>query len=119
MAVNDMFKALADPTRRQIIVLLKDEDLTAGQIADHFPISKPSVSRHLKLLRQAGLVLDERQGQSIVYSLNTTVLQDAVGWILQATGMRRDTVMRRAHGAAADNGKHAGVELTGKGTTDD
>ncbi|MEE8739015.1 MAG: autorepressor SdpR family transcription factor [Bifidobacterium sp.] len=119
MAVNDMFKALADPTRRQIIVLLRDEDLTAGQIADHFPISKPSVSRHLRLLRQAGLVLDERQGQSIVYSLNTTVLQDAVGWIFQATGMRRDTVMRRAHGAAANNTTSEASQAARKGASDD
>lgn len=88
MALNQMFKALADPTRRQIIMLLRDGDLTAGQIADHFSISKPSISRHLSLLRQAGLILDERQGQNIIYSLNTTVFQDVVGWIFKATGTR-------------------------------
>lgn len=81
-----MFKALADPTRRKIITLLRDGDLTAGQIADHFSISKPSISRHLSLLRQAELILDERQGQNIIYSLNTTVFQDVVGWIFEATG---------------------------------
>ncbi len=88
LPLNLMFKALADPTRRKIILLLRDGDLTAGQIADHFPISKPSVSRHLALLRQAGLILDERQGQNIVYSLNTTVFQDVVEWIFEATGTR-------------------------------
>ena len=86
-----MFKALADPTRRKIITLLRDGNLTAGQIADHFSISKPSISRHLSLLRQAELVLDERQGQNIVYSLNTTVFQDVVGWIFEATGTNPET----------------------------
>ena len=85
-----MFKALADPTRRKIIMLLRDGDLTAGQIADHFTISKPSISRHLGLLKQAGLILDERKGQNIIYSLNTTVFQDVLGWIFEATGTKPD-----------------------------
>lgn len=77
------FKALSDPTRREILRLLQKGDLTAGEIAGHFPISKPSISHHLNMLKQAGLVLDIRQGQSIVYSLNTTVFQEVMGWTIQ------------------------------------
>lgn len=76
------FKALADPTRRRILELLRDDDLTAGELAEHFDISKPSLSHHLATLKSAGLVSDERRGQNIVYSLNTTVMQDLIGWFL-------------------------------------
>ncbi len=76
------FKALADPTRRRILELLRDGDLTAGELAEHFDISKPSLSHHLAALKSAGLVSDERRGQNIVYSLNTTVMQDLIGWFL-------------------------------------
>lgn len=76
------FKALADPTRRRILELLRDGDLTAGELAERFDISKPSLSHHLATLRSAGLVSDERRGQNIVYSLNTTVMQDLIGWFL-------------------------------------
>ena len=76
------FKALADPTRRRILELLRDGDLTAGELAEHFDISKQSPSHHLATLRSAGLVSDERRGQNIVYSLNTTVMQDLIGWFL-------------------------------------
>lgn len=83
MAMNETFKALADPTRRQIINLLKEKDMTAGDIAEHFNISKPSISHHLNLLKQANIVLDERQGQFIYYSLNTTVFQELIGWLME------------------------------------
>ena len=76
------FKALADPTRRRILELLRDGDLTAGELAEHFDISKPSLSHHLATLKSAGLVSDERRGQNIVYSLSTTVMQDLIGWFL-------------------------------------
>lgn len=76
------FKALADPTRRRILELLRDGDLTASELAGHFDISKPSLSHHLATLKSAGLVSDERRGQNIVYSLNTTVMQDLIGWFL-------------------------------------
>ncbi len=81
--MNETFKALADPTRRQIINLLKEQDMTAGDIAEHFDISKPSISHHLNLLKQANIILDQRQGQFIFYSLNTTVFQELIGWLLQ------------------------------------
>lgn len=79
---NNGFKALSDPTRRKILQLLKERDLTAGEIAESFNISKPSISHHLNLLKQAGLVIDERQGQNIYYSLNTTVFQELMGFFL-------------------------------------
>ena len=78
--MNDLFKALSDPTRRQILELLKEKDLTAGEIADNFNISKPSISHHLNALRNAELVLSEKQGQNIYYSLNTTAFQEVMKW---------------------------------------
>ncbi|MFE4714079.1 autorepressor SdpR family transcription factor [Paenibacillus sp. NPDC056722] len=84
--MNESFKALADPTRRQIIRLLREKNRTAGEIADYFNVSKPSISHHLNALKHAGLVQDERQGQFILYTLNTTVLDEVVGWLLEMTG---------------------------------
>jgi DNA-binding transcriptional ArsR family regulator len=83
--VNLTFKALADPTRRAILDLLKEKDLTAGEISEHFQMSKPSISQHLKLLKTAGLILDEKKGQYIIYSLNTTVFQDLIAWAFSFT----------------------------------
>jgi len=81
--VNIVFKALNDPTRREILELLKDRDLTAGEIADQFNISKPSISHHLDLLKQAGLVIANKDGQFIHYSINTTVMDEMLKWMLQ------------------------------------
>ena len=81
--MNLLFKALNDSTRREILELLKDKDLTAGEIADQFNISKPSISHHLDLLRQAGLVVSVKEGQFIYYSLNTTVMDEMLKWIMQ------------------------------------
>jgi DNA-binding transcriptional ArsR family regulator len=72
------FRALADPTRRQILALLRDGDRAAGEIAGEFPMAFASVSHHLQVLRDADLVLTRRDGQFIIYSLNTTVFQDAL-----------------------------------------
>jgi ArsR family transcriptional regulator, arsenate/arsenite/antimonite-responsive transcriptional repressor len=80
--LNSLFKALNDPTRREILELLKEKDLTAGEIADQFSISKPSISHHLDLLRQAGLVVSVKEGQYVYYSLNTTVMDEMLKWII-------------------------------------
>jgi len=88
--MNESFKALSDPTRRQILKLLRVGDLTAGEIAEHFRMSKPSISHHLNALKQAELVFDERRGQHIVYSLNTTVVQEVMGWLLGLIGKDPD-----------------------------
>jgi DNA-binding transcriptional ArsR family regulator len=81
--MNILFKALNDSTRREILELLKKKDLTAGEIADRFNISKPSISHHLDLLKQAGLVQSVKEGQYIYYSLNTTVMDEIVKWFVQ------------------------------------
>jgi len=80
--MNVLFKALNDQTRREIVELLKTKDMTAGEIADHFNISKPSISHHLDLLRQADIVSSVKQGQFIYYSLNTTVFDEIISWVL-------------------------------------
>lgn len=81
--MNILFKALNDQTRRDILELLREKDLTAGEIADHFNISKPSISHHLDLLKQAGMVEAAKQGQYIYYSLNTTVVDDIIKWFMK------------------------------------
>ncbi|MBX2819840.1 MAG: autorepressor SdpR family transcription factor [Rhodothermaceae bacterium] len=80
--MNKLFKALNDPTRRRILDMLKEKDLTAGEIADAFNISKPSISHHLDLLKQAELISATREGQFLRYSLDTTVLEDALQWLM-------------------------------------
>lgn len=82
--MNTVFKALSDPTRREILGYLRTKgDLTAGDIADHFDISKPSISHHLDLLKQAELVESYRRGQFIFYSLNMTVVDDLMEWVVK------------------------------------
>ena len=80
--MNLLFKALNDETRRQIIELLKEKDMNAGEIADRFNISKPSISHHLDILKRADLIIGEKKGQFFVYSLNTSILEDLLNWIL-------------------------------------
>ncbi len=81
-SLNSLFKALNDKTRREILELLKNGDLTAGEIASRFNISKPSISHHLDLLKQAGLVQAVKEGQFISYSLNTTVMDEIIKWFV-------------------------------------
>ena len=85
-AMNTIFKALNDPTRRQILDLLRAGDMTAGDIAEQFDMSKPSISHHLDLLRQAGLVDSVKEGQFIRYTLNTTVLDEMLSWLMSFKG---------------------------------
>lgn len=82
VVLNNAFKALSDKTRREILLLLKQKDMTAGEIADNFSISKPSISHHLSILKQANLVIDIKEGQNIIYSLNTTVVSEVLGWFI-------------------------------------
>lgn len=86
--MDGSYKALADPTRRRILELLRDGDLLAGDIAAEFDMAWPSVSHHLNVLKGAGLVLAEREGQFIRYSLNTTVLQDVIAQLMEIKGRR-------------------------------
>lgn len=87
--MNALFKALDDPTRRQILEMLREKDMTAGEIADAFTISKPSISHHLDLLRQANLVLSIKEGQFVRYSLNTTVFDEMLSWVIAFTGNKK------------------------------
>jgi DNA-binding transcriptional ArsR family regulator len=82
MRTEEVFRALADPTRRRILKLLRDGSLSAGEIGEHFTITKGSLSHHFNALKAADLVRTERRGQSIVYSLNTTVFEDVAGMLL-------------------------------------
>jgi ArsR family transcriptional regulator, repressor of sdpIR and other operons len=86
MRRNEAFKALADPTRREILSLLRRGEMTAGELAEHFELSKPSLSHHFAVLKQADLILARREGQQIYYGLNTTVVEDllAIIWDLFA-----------------------------------
>jgi DNA-binding transcriptional ArsR family regulator len=77
------FKALADPTRREILKMLRKGPKTSGEIAEEFPTAWATVSRHLAVLRDAGLILSERSGQQIIYELNTTVFDDVVNYLLE------------------------------------
>lgn len=80
--MNAIFKALNDSTRREILVILKTKERSAGEIADHFNISKPSISHHLDILKQADLITSEKKGQFIIYSINITIMEDVLQWIL-------------------------------------
>ncbi|HEY6083288.1 MAG TPA: autorepressor SdpR family transcription factor [Chitinophagaceae bacterium] len=84
--MNRIFKALNDRTRREILELLKKNDLTAGEISDHFNFSKPTISHHLNLLRQAELVISVKKGQYVCYSLNTMVIEGIIKWLFKLNG---------------------------------
>lgn len=81
--MNIIFKALNDPTRREILELLREKDRSAGEIAEKFNMSWPSISHHLDLLKQAKLVIAEKDGQFVFYSLNTTVVDEIMKWFIQ------------------------------------
>jgi DNA-binding transcriptional ArsR family regulator len=87
--MNAAFKALADPTRREILRLLVKRQMPSGKIAEHFSSSWPTISRHLAVLKEAGLVLAVRDGQQLVYELNTTVFQDVVQHLIGWTRPRK------------------------------
>ena len=97
----DIFKALADPTRREILRVLRDGPMNSGEIAGRFSSSWPTVSRHLGVLREAGLILAERDAQQIVYELNTTVFADLVNHLMDWTRPGP------ASGPEAEPGRHA------------
>jgi DNA-binding transcriptional ArsR family regulator len=87
--VNRVFEALADPTRRRILSMLAQRDRSAGEIAAAFEMTKPSISHHLSVLKSAGLVEARREGQSLIYTIHTTVLEDALSGLLGLLEARR------------------------------
>ncbi len=86
MSMQDTLQALADPTRREILNLLKQSRMFAGEISNHFSISGAAVSRHLSVLKEADLIRDEREGKYIYYELNATVLEEILLWISELKG---------------------------------
>lgn len=81
MSIQRTMRALSDPTRREILDLLKKESLSAGDISGHFEMSVPAVSKHLSILKDAGLIRDRREGKYIYYELNASVLEEVLIWI--------------------------------------
>ena len=88
--MGDVWKALADPTRRKILSLLKDKDMNAGEIANEFNMTQPSISNHLNILKQADLVDAEKVGQNVNYSLKTSVLEDVLKLISDLSSRGKD-----------------------------
>lgn len=86
MGFQETFKALSDPTRREILRLLRDRAKTAGEIGSHFDMAGATISHHLSVLREAGLISDRRQGKYIYYELNLSVLDELTGWIASLRG---------------------------------
>ena len=93
MAMQDTLRALADPTRREILKLLRAGPLTAGQIAERFPVSAAAVSRHLSVLKEADLVRDRREGKYIYYELNASVLEEILLWLTTLKGEENDETL--------------------------
>jgi DNA-binding transcriptional ArsR family regulator len=101
--MSSVFKALSDPTRREVLSLLRDGPLSAGEISDRFEVSRPTMSAHFAVLREAGLVTSEKQGKSVIYQLQMSVLEEAMlgfakgfGWELKTQDeSRSDTASRK------------------------
>jgi DNA-binding transcriptional ArsR family regulator len=99
--VNSVFKALSDPTRRHVLQLLRKRPMSAGELSDHFAVSKPTMSAHFSVLQNAGLIEAEKNGRTIVYRLKMSVLEDAllgfaqtVGWDIKAQGGARRAALK-------------------------
>lgn len=103
MSINEVFRALGDPTRREIVRLLRNSDLTAGELAERFDLARSTLSEHCAVLKDAGLVVTERQGTKVVYSLNTSTAEDALASVLDLLGTRSSRNDRRSGTANARN----------------
>ena len=99
MGINEVFRALGDPTRREIVRLLRAGDLTAGELAQRFDLARSTLSEHCAVLKDAGLVVTERQGTKIVYSLNTSTAEDALASVLNLLGSRATSSARSSRKA--------------------
>jgi len=86
---NETFRALADPTRREILGLLRHGEITAGRLAEKFDMTKPAMSHHFRVLKDADLITSRREGQQIWYGLNTTVVQDLLAWAIELASDRK------------------------------
>ena len=86
MSLQETLKALSDPTRREILQMLRSGSKSAGEISDHFEITAAAISRHLSVLKEADLIRDQREGKFIIYTLNTSVLEDVMLWVNNLKG---------------------------------
>jgi DNA-binding transcriptional ArsR family regulator len=84
--MNEIFQALSDPTRREILRLLRDRDMSAGELAEKFPLAKSTLSGHFNVLKHAGLIVQERRRTTIVYSLNTSALEATLSGVMEILG---------------------------------
>ena len=105
LSSNEAFKAIADPTRREILRLLRRGEMTAGDLAERFDMTKPTMSHHFAVLKEADLLTSRRDGQQIWYSLNTTVVQDLMAWAMDLIGGKDSSLDNHKPGA-----KKAGEE---------
>ncbi len=87
MSINEVFRALGDPTRREIVRLLRKRDMTAGEIAEQFPLAKSTLSGHFNVLKYAGLIVSEKRGTVVVYSINESAFDGAVAAVMDALGV--------------------------------
>jgi ArsR family transcriptional regulator, arsenate/arsenite/antimonite-responsive transcriptional repressor len=94
--MNEVFQALSDPTRREILRLLQNSDMTAGDLADRFPLAKSTLSGHFNVLKQAGLIVAEKTGTTIVYSLNVSAVEQALAAVMNllSVGKRAETKVK-------------------------
>lgn len=90
MSINNTLKAISDPTRREILSILRENKMAAGDIVNHFDISGAAISRHLSILKEADLVRDIRDGKYIYYELNTSIFEDVLTWIINFKGGEAD-----------------------------
>ena len=93
--IDDLFRAMSDPTRRRILALLKSRDHSAGEIAERFPLAKSTLSGHFNVLKHAGLIVAERRGTTIVYSLNLSAFEEALGAVIELFDTGRNGRRRR------------------------
>ena len=107
MTANKVFKALADPTRRRVLELLKEGPLTAGQLSDRFPVSRPTMSAHFSVLQEAGLIDAEKNGRTVLYRLRMSVLEDALLGFADAFGIEPEGSGRTRRGKGALRKKEA------------
>lgn len=92
MGLQNTLKALADPIRREILNMLKNGKMSAGEISDHFSVTAASISRHLSVLKEADLIRDQREGKFIFYELNASVLEEVILWIADLKGDMRENL---------------------------
>ena len=89
--MNSVYRALSDPTRRAIVRLLRERDMSAGELAEYFPLTKPTLSKHFTVLKEAGLIQGHRSGTTIIYTLNVSVLEEAICGLLEAFRIKPKT----------------------------